>query len=138
MEISAQDFETLRLLEEGLWRADVRFDREKMDRILAPDFFEFGRSGRAHERADTLGIPAQQIRAKLPLPDFKVRLLGPDIAQVTYINIVTYEHGKERAQRSSIWSRTHDGWQLKFHQGTAIPRSNELWPGGPATRRYPE
>jgi hypothetical protein len=121
MEISTEDFETLRLLEEGLWRAAVRFDREKIDRILAPDFFEFGRSGRAYERADTLGIQAHQIKAKLPLPDFKARLLAPDIAQVTYISIVTYEQGEERARRSSIWSRTRDGWQLRFHQGTAIP-----------------
>lgn len=121
MEISSQDFEALRLLEEGLWRTDVRFDLEKMDRILAPDFFEFGRSSRVYERADTLGIPAQEIRAKLPLPDFKVRLLDPDVAQATYISIVTYEGGEERARRSSIWSRTRDGWQLRFHQGTAIP-----------------
>jgi hypothetical protein len=121
MEISKQDFETLRLLEEGLWRTDIRFDLEKMDRILAPDFFEFGRSGRAYERADTLGIPAQQITAKLPLLDFKARLLDPDVAQATYISIVTYKHGEERARRSSIWSRTRDGWQLRFHQGTSIP-----------------
>jgi hypothetical protein len=121
MEISSQDFEALRRLEEGLWRTDVRFDLEKMDRILAPDFFEFGRSSRVYERADTLGIPAQEIRAKLPLPDFKVRLLDPDVAQATYISIVTYEGGEERARRSSIWSRTRDGWQLRFHQGTAIP-----------------
>jgi hypothetical protein len=120
MEISAQDFETLRLLEEGLWRAEVRFDRERMDRILAPDFFEFGRSGRAYQRADTLGLQAYQINAKLPLPDLKVRLLAPDIAQVTYISIVTYEQGEERSRRSSIWSRTRNGWQLRFHQGTAI------------------
>jgi hypothetical protein len=121
MEISSQDFEALRLLEEGLWRAHVRFDLEKMDRILAPDFFEFGRSGRAYERADTLGIQASQIKAKLPLPDFKVRLLDPDVAQATYVSIVSYENGEERARRSSIWSRTRDGWQLRFHQGTAMP-----------------
>ena len=120
MEISKQDFEDLRLLEEGLWCTDVRFDLEKMDRILAPDFFEFGRSGRAYERANILGLEAHQIKAKLPLPDFKVRLLAPDIAQVTYISIVTYEQGEERSRRSSIWSRTRNGWQLRFHQGTAI------------------
>jgi hypothetical protein len=98
MEIGSQDFKTLRLLEEGLWRSDVRFDCQKMDRILAPDFFEFGRSGRAYERADTLGMKAHPIKAQLPLPDFKVRLLAPDIAQVTYISIVTYEHGREALQ----------------------------------------
>jgi hypothetical protein len=99
----------------------VRFDLEKMDRILAPDFFEFGRSGRAYERADSLEIPAQQIKAKIPLLDFKVRLLDPDVAQTTYISIVTYEHGEKCARRSSVWSRSRDGWQLRFHQGTAIP-----------------
>jgi hypothetical protein len=121
MELGNQDLKDLELLEESLWRSEVRFDLKRMDEILAPDFFEFGRSGRAYTRKDTLGIPAQPINAKLPLRNFKVRLLDTDVAQVTYTSAVTYDGVEELARRSSIWSRTERGWQLRFHQGTAIP-----------------
>ena len=47
MELSEHDRTELQLLEEGLWRAETRFDRGSMERVLAPRFFEFGRSGRA-------------------------------------------------------------------------------------------
>jgi hypothetical protein len=57
----------------------------------------------------------------LPLPEFKVRLIHADVAQVTYVSTVATEHGEERALRSSIWSRTSGGWKLRFHQGTPIP-----------------
>ena len=120
MELGNQDLKDLELLEEGLWRSEVRFDLKRMDEILAPDFFEFGRSSRVYRREDTLGIPAQRINAKLPLRDFKVRLLDTNVAQVTYVSAVTYEAVKELARRSSIWSRPGHGWQLRFHQGTAM------------------
>ena len=121
MELSSQDLKHLELLEEGLWRAEVRFDPRRIDDILAPDFFEFGRSGRVYRRKDTLEIPAQPFKARLPLMDFKGRLLDFNIAQVTYVSAVTYQGVEELARRSSIWSRTERGRQLRFHQGTAIP-----------------
>ena len=121
MELSSQDKWDLELLEEGLWRADVRFDRERMDGLLAPDFFEFGRSGRVHRREATLSAPAQPIVARLPLSDFRARLPDANLAQVTYVSTVTYQGIDERSTRISLWSRTKHGWQLRFHQGTAIP-----------------
>ena len=122
MELSSRELEQLELLEEGLWRAEVRFDPKRMDEILAPDFFEFGRSGRVYERGDTLGIPAQPINARLPLTNFSARLLDTNIAQTSYMSALTYNGLEELANRSSIWSRTERGWQLRFHQGTAIRR----------------
>ena len=121
MELSGEDLKTLEMLEEGLWRADARFDRTQMDVVLAPDFFEVGRSGRVYRREDTLGVRAQPIDARLPLRDFKARLLDSNVAQVTYVSAVTHEGVEEIANRSSIWTRSEHGWQLRFHQGTAIP-----------------
>ena len=118
MEPSKQDRDTLERLEVELWRAETRFDRKRMDEVIAPDFFEFGRSGRIYQRADTLAIPGGPINAVFPLPDFSARLLHPDVAQVTYNSAVTYDGVVQRARRSSIWSRTPDGWMLRFHQGT--------------------
>ena len=121
MELSEQDRQTLERLEEGLWRAETRFDRAWMERILAPGFFEFGRSGRVYSREDTLGIAARPIEARLPLANLDVRLLSPDVAQVTYTSVETYRGEEQVANRSSLWSRTEDGWQLLFHQATAVP-----------------
>ena len=118
MELSEQDRRRLELLEEGLWRAETRFDREWMERILAPGFFEFGRSGRVYSREDTLGMAARPIDARLV--GLNVRSLSPDVVQVTYNTIETYADEPQLANRSSLWSRTGDGWQLLFHQATAV------------------
>ncbi len=118
MELSEQDRQHLERLEEGLWRAETRFDQAWMERVLAPGFFEFGRSGRVYSREDTLGIPARPIDATLA--DFNARLLGPDVALVTYTSVETYEGREQVANRSSLWSRTENGWWLLFHQATPV------------------
>ncbi len=113
--------EEMRQLEESLWRS-TRYDSALMDETFAADFFEFGRSGRTYERAEMLFAtdPVHKIDAILPLPNFQVRYLSDDIVQVTYVSEVKYDHETQRSNRSSIWSRTPSGWQLRFHQGTAI------------------
>jgi hypothetical protein len=124
VELCAEELQALRVLEESLWCAESRFDENRMAEILAPDFFEFGRSGRAYTREDIIRSSRQDIPSVLPLIDFQARLLANDVAQVTYISHVHYQHGEERAIRSSIWSRRSDGsWKLRFHQGTPMPLS---------------
>ena len=118
--VDPEDLETLRGLEESLWRADTRFNVELMQTVFAEDFFEFGRSGRIYARADLLFDSAEkrEIPAALPLKDFRVRHLSNDIVQVTYVSEVKRDDSMERANRSSIWSRLSDSWVLRFHQGT--------------------
>jgi hypothetical protein len=74
MSLSAYKNDQLRRLEESLWHAETRFDRDYMNKVLAPDFLEFGRSGRVHRREDILedilDVPAQPIHATLPLAKF--------------------------------------------------------------------
>ena len=106
-------------LEESLWIAETRFDQEYMNRILAPDFFEFGRSGRIYTREETLNAPPQKINARLPLKNFQVHPISDDVALVTYISEVADDE-LEIANRSSLWRKTETGWQLVFHQGTAV------------------
>jgi hypothetical protein len=118
MEINSEDRNTLERLEEELWREETRFDIQRMDELIAPDFFEFGRSGRIYQRQDIMAIEHQTIDAVLPLPEFHVRLLDENTAQVTYHSAVTYNNVVEHARRSSIWSRTTGSWVLRFHQGT--------------------
>ena len=118
MEISKIDFEKLKELEESLWLSETRFDYEYMDKVLASDFFEFGRSGRTYKREETLsGSRPQTINIKFPLRNFSIALIDTNVALVTYISEVMYEE-MEVANRSSIWLKNADGWKIKFHQGT--------------------
>lgn len=117
MEINQADYEQLKTLEESMWIAETRFDKEYMERTLTPDFFEFGRSGRVYKKEETISAPMQEIKAKLPLRNFSIKLIAPDVALVTYISEVEYET-LEMGNRSSIWLKTNEGWKLKFHQGT--------------------
>ncbi len=120
MDISNHDYKKLKELEESLWRAETRFDSAYMDTILAQDFFEFGRSGRIYQRNDTLhGASPQEIKAKFPLKNFRVHEISENVVLITYVSEVVYEE-IEVANRSSLWVKTSNGWQLRFHQGTPV------------------
>ncbi len=117
MLIPKSDGDELRELEESLWRTETRFNQAYMDRVLSPDYFEFGRSGKVYTREQVISVPPSEIKARLPLRDFRVHPLTDDVALVTYISEVV--SGEVLVgNRSSIWVRTPAGWQIVFHQGT--------------------
>ena len=119
MKLTQVNIEEIQKLEEALWRSETRFDLDFQERVFAPDFFEFGRSGRIYSREEMISTEILAIQARLPLLNFKVRVLDETTVQTTYISEVQYAE-IERANRSSIWSKTMHGWQLRFHQGTPI------------------
>ena len=117
--------EELERLEESLWLESTRFDREYMDDLLAPEFFEFGRSGRVWSRDEVVTHPEVTIDALLPLADFAVHVIGDEVALVTYRSRVRSGGELLWGNRSSIWRRTGDGWKLHFHQGTPTNESGD-------------
>jgi len=120
MKLQSEDWDVLRALEETLWLAETRFNPELMDQTFAQNFVEFGRSGRRYERSDMIfqSTPEAVIDAKLPLPDYSVELVAPDVALATYTSEVRYGDQLERGRRSSLWVKTGGQWKLCFHQGT--------------------
>lgn len=116
--ISQKDRATLTTLEENMWRETTRFDPTFQSQRFAPDFFEFGRSGRVYSRDQSIRVASKPIHAVLPLPNLAIRLIDHNTAQITYNSHVTYDGVTEYARRSSIWSRTENGWVMRFHQGT--------------------
>ncbi|WP_336921561.1 nuclear transport factor 2 family protein [Aquipuribacter sp. SD81] len=113
--------EELRRLEESLWRAETRFDRRYMDAVLAPDFAEFGRSGRRWDRAEILAMTGDVLDARLV--DLRVSLLADGVALVTYVSEVQTNGvagDVQRANRSSVWVHGDGAWRLRFHQGTPV------------------
>jgi hypothetical protein len=117
MEISKEEFNELKELEESLWITATRRDVDYMERTLSPDFFEFGCSGRIYKREDTLAVKVQEIRARLK--NLMVLPIAENVVQVTYLSEVIYEE-VQICNRSSIWMKTSSGWQLRFHQGTPV------------------
>ena len=105
----------LESLEEALWRSETRGDSQWMDSVLSPDFVEHGRSGRVYDRdtAITVAVP-DEIEVEIPLKDFATRMIGSDIALVTYVSV----EPRGRSNRCSIWRRVDSKWLLEFHQGT--------------------
>jgi hypothetical protein len=101
--------ETLRALEVALHQPSVRRDRGQLERLLHPNFREFGRSGRAYDRAEMLellaGSPQEPQPAKIWSQDFALHLLPEASALLTYRSAnVSADGTLERyTNRSSVW-----------------------------------
>jgi hypothetical protein len=115
-------FLALQHLEESLYLPQTRFDSEYMEGLLSPDFVEFGSSGRVWSRGQIIRTDPVDIQARLPLPEFEVRMLGSDVALVTYRTEMGIDYATA-ANRCSVWKRWSDGrWRLVFHQATPTNR----------------
>ncbi len=98
----------------------VRRDRQRVSGLLARDFVEFGASGRAWSREETLDALASETFEPPIVEDFRCRLLAEGLVLVTY-RTVRGDTGSEPRTitlRSSVWARHAKGWVLRFHQGT--------------------
>ena len=113
----------LRQLEEELLKPEVRKSADRVARLLADDFIEFGSSGHAFDKAQIIEAlqketpdPAVRIR----LTEFAARRLAPEVVLVTYRTV--RQGGLDAAPasrlRSSIWKVIDGRWQMVFHQGT--------------------
>lgn len=116
--LSAEEQAVFRALEEELWREESRFERNRMEELIAPDFVEFGGSGNIHDRRAMLAVNRAPIKAMLPLPDFNARRLAEDVVQPTSNSIVENNGVVQHRRRSSIWTRSAAGWVIRLHQGT--------------------
>ena len=116
--------EEIRAMEESLWKSETRFNKDLMEEIFAPDFIEFGRSGRIYSRSELIfdSEDYYEIKATLPLLDFQARYITDEVIQTTYVSEISFEDGLLRGNRSSIWSKIGNIWRLRFHQGTPIEK----------------
>ncbi|KMS73210.1 hypothetical protein ACM01_19580 [Streptomyces viridochromogenes] len=100
-----------------LLRPEIRSSPESLEKLLHPEFREFGASGRCWDRTSII----ESLLAGTdpgPRPTVVSRIaavqLAPDLVHLTFD---TEDNGR-RAHRSSLWRLTGDGWQMYFHQGT--------------------
>ncbi|PSJ61558.1 DUF4440 domain-containing protein [Pseudaminobacter soli (ex Li et al. 2025)] len=116
------DLALIQSLEEELFRQAVRGSPEAVDKLLAEDFVEFGRSGGVHHKADVIrSLAAEDPKNSqmLMADDFELTSLAKDVVLLTYRSVRKGEDGKElHSLRSSIWKHLEGRWQMIFHQGT--------------------
>jgi hypothetical protein len=114
--LDPEDKAELTRLEEAMWRAETRFDLAFQEARFAPDFVEFGRSGRVYNRAQIIRTDKHPIEASLR--NLRLVELDENTVLVTYNSVAVFDGVHEHARRSSIWSRSPAGWVMRFHQGT--------------------
>lgn len=119
LQLSDEVVQELKELEETLLRPEVRRSRVKMSVLLADDLVEYGRSGRIYDRAAILDMVDKPFEGQLSLQGFSAKALAPSVALVRYATVLRHaDENKSYSLRSSVWSRTEQGWRLMFHQGT--------------------
>ena len=114
--LDPDDKAELTRLEEAMWRAETRFDLAFQEARFAPDFVEFGRSGRVYNRAQIIRTDKHPIEASLR--NLRLVELDENTVLVTYNSVAVFDGVHEHARRSSIWCRSPAGWVMRFHQGT--------------------
>ncbi|WP_376800261.1 DUF4440 domain-containing protein [Candidatus Raskinella chloraquaticus] len=116
--------ELLRAREIALHTPSVRKSAFELNRLLAPGFREFGKSGRVYNREQVISALLEDVDHKqIDVKAFKCDVLSDNVALVTYRS----EAGNPitGALRSSIWQKNQTGWQMVFHQGT-IAQSEQV------------
>ncbi|MFC7321680.1 DUF4440 domain-containing protein [Halobacillus campisalis] len=91
---------------------DVRKSNEKLDEILADEFWEIGSSGITIDKRECLESGVHLI--EMTMHHFEAEQLADDVVLTTYL----IETKHRNTLRSSIWKRIDGRWQLFFHQGT--------------------
>ncbi|WP_180356018.1 nuclear transport factor 2 family protein [Aliirhizobium smilacinae] len=108
-------------LEAAIQTKDVRSSKKRLLEMLAPDFREFGRSGKRYDLEEILsGLTTEVTVAKTAIEDFTISHLSETVVLATYRGIrFTDDKIKLVTNRSSIWRLDADGnWRMVFHQGT--------------------
>ena len=112
--------EELKLLEPVFHTQATGPEKHKYEKVIAPEFWEIGASGKRYDRELALKTLAEREAAGifelLSTEDFDCTFLGCDCFLVRYL----LRQGERVTRRASIWKRTNVGWQIIYHQGTIV------------------
>jgi len=112
----------LRDCEETLLHTDFSQRRAMLEDLLAPDFIEFGVTGRINKRESVLEwLLNKDKNARWLFSDFRIQACNNEMAVVIYHAI---QQGKEDVSKGALhssvwqWSAELESWQMVFHQAS--------------------
>lgn len=106
--------EAVKKLELEISSPEVRSSARKISALLHDDFEEFGKSGRRFTKADIVEELPSWDYQKIEIRNMALVRLSAGTVLVKYQT----EAGGALSNRSSIWVKGGDSWQMIFHQGT--------------------
>ena len=108
-------------LEEKLFNPSIRKSVKEVSQLLADDYLEFGSSEKVYNKEDVIESLQKEPSGQITAHDFKVNLLIPELALVTYTAMKTNKTKINTISlQSSIWKKTEGNWQIVFHQRNKI------------------
>jgi len=119
--MTKEKIETFYNFETSLHKKEVRNSREKVSKLIADDFIEFGKSGSIFNKQSILDeLEAETFDLEIKVSDFEVKELSANVILVTYTSTAPDRDNRTvySTNRSSIWILRDDRWQMVFHQGT--------------------
>ena len=122
-------------LEIELLGSDTRSSARRLDELLADEFLEIGASGILYTKQDVVKILPGETRAKFTILAFQAKEITADTILAIYLVEKEFPENPLRtlSHRSSLWQRRNGGWQMIFHQGTAVgenfSKTAEEWQG---------
>lgn len=114
--IGGEDARVAEVLELELRLLDpaVRADRAQLERLLHPDFYEFGASGRMWRREAMVAALLSHPGPVAAIERVRAPSVRDDAVPITYRAVSV----GGSSWRSSLWVRDDSGWRVLFHQGT--------------------
>ena len=104
-------------------RATFGTARKDFEKMMAPEFWEVGASGRRFSREFVLNVLEKRYENSTEdvweVGDFHCL----EIAADNYLATYTLIQGERVTQRSTIWRRTPEGWTIVYHQDTIVAQS---------------
>jgi hypothetical protein len=118
----------VRGLEEKLLLQKIRSSREELEKLISPDFIEYGSSGKIYNYPGTIAYLLANAGGAFnyTFVNFKIRRLSEDFVLALYILEIEKNRKIKITNRSSLWRREGDSecvaWRIVFHQGTRVTR----------------
>lgn len=110
----------LRVLEDLYHAAHPQAAPEAFDRLVSPDFWEVGATGRPYSRAFARQVLADRHGRPDPATwrtdQYHLQEAGPGIYLLTY----RLHQPARVTRRLTVWRREESHWQALYHQGTVV------------------
>ena len=110
----------IKKLELELLKPEVRKSEEKLNKLLADDFFEIAKDGKRYSKKDIIKILPQRPEEIFIVKDFEIKKIASNTILATYIadREIVETNQKSRTLCSSLWQKKNGKWQMIFFQGT--------------------
>jgi glyoxylase I family protein len=114
----------IKALEGKLLDPVIRASREELEKLISPEFIEYGSSGLIYNYSGTISylVANAADTFNYSFVNFKARRLSDDTILALYILEIEKNRRIAISNRSSVWRWEEGIWRVIFHQGTRVTK----------------